>query len=118
MTDVKRSFQNVQNLSPSQASLRFLPGIVIGVALNVSTGLLMHRIRIDLLVAIVSILAAASPILLALTDPKWSYWYTLFWSVLLSPVSVDGTQSQIRDGKIFVNLIQRSHIHHCPSYCG
>jgi len=85
------SFQNVQHTSPSQASLRFLPGIAIGVALNVFTGLLVHRIRIDILVALVSILATTSPLLLALTDPKWSYWYTLFWSVLLSPVSVDGT---------------------------
>jgi len=85
------SFQDVQLLSPIQTSLRFLPGIIIGVFLNISTGLFIQHMRIDLLLTIVSVFAAVSPLLLAVTDPKWSYWYTGFWSVLLSPVSVDGT---------------------------
>src|SRR5262245_41917136 len=85
------SFQNIQLLSPVQASLRFLPSIIIGVILNLATGLFVQHMRIDYLVTIVSVLAAASPLLLALTDPAWSFWYTAFWSILLSPVSVDGT---------------------------
>ncbi|KAF2001788.1 aminotriazole resistance protein [Amniculicola lignicola CBS 123094] len=82
-------FQTVQLLSPSQASLRFLPGIAMGVLLNISTGLFVQHMRIDYLVTITSVIAAASPLLLAVTDPGWSFFYTAFWSVLLSPVSVD-----------------------------
>lgn len=82
-------FQDVQLLSPIQASLRFLPSIIIGVILNISTGLFVQHMQVDYLVTISSVLAAASPLLLALTDPAWPFWYTAFWSILLSPVSVD-----------------------------
>ncbi|EEP77980.1 predicted protein [Uncinocarpus reesii 1704] len=33
--------------------------------------------------------AAVSPLLMALIDPGWNYWACAFWAVLLGPVSVD-----------------------------
>lgn len=63
---------------------------MIGIALNVSTGLLVHRIRADHLILFTSVLSAGSPVLMAIIDPNWNWWYCAFWAVLLGPVSVDG----------------------------
>lgn len=85
------SFQQVQGLSAIQTSLRFLPNV--GIILNVTTGLLVHKIRADHLVLITSLISAGSPLLMALLNPHWPYWYAVFWAVLLGPLSVDGPSS-------------------------
>ncbi|CAG7926266.1 unnamed protein product [Penicillium olsonii] len=82
-------FQEVQHLSAFQAALRFLPNVVIGILLNVGTGLLVHRLPADHLVLVSTFLSAGSPLLMAIIDPNWSWWYCAFWAVLLGPLSAD-----------------------------
>ncbi|KAL8644263.1 MAG: hypothetical protein Q9226_007854, partial [Calogaya cf. arnoldii] len=82
-------YQEVQELSALQASLRFVPGLIVGFCLNVATGLLVHKCPANYLVIISTILCAGSPLLMALIDPNWSYWYAAFWSMVLYPVSAD-----------------------------
>ncbi|KAL8754486.1 MAG: hypothetical protein Q9199_004310 [Rusavskia elegans] len=82
-------YQEVQELSALQASLRFIPGLIVGFCLNVATGLLVHKFPANYLVIISTILCAGSPLLMALINPTWSYWYAAFWSMVLYPVSAD-----------------------------
>lgn len=85
-----QSFQEVQHLSAIQAALRFLPNVIIGIILNLGTGLLVHRLHANHLVLVTTALSAGSPLLMAIIDPKWSWWYCAFWAVLLGPLSADG----------------------------
>ncbi|KAJ5458603.1 hypothetical protein N7475_009991 [Penicillium sp. IBT 31633x] len=82
-------FQEVQDLSAFDAALRFLPNVVLGVVLNLGTGLLVHRLHADHLVLVSTFLSAGSPLLMAIIEPSWSWWHCAFWAVLLSPLSVD-----------------------------
>ncbi|KAJ5747005.1 uncharacterized protein N7511_008701 [Penicillium nucicola] len=82
-------FQEVQNLSAFQAALRFLPNVIIGMVLNVGTGLLVHRLHANHLVLVSTVLSAGSPLLMAIINPTWSWWYCAFWAMLLGPLSAD-----------------------------
>ncbi|KAI4215052.1 MAG: hypothetical protein LQ351_002366 [Letrouitia transgressa] len=82
-------FQDVQRLSALDTSIRFIPNIISGAILNIGIGFLIHRFRVDYLVFISSFIAAVSPLLMALTNPAWPYWYTVFWVMLLGPFSAD-----------------------------
>ncbi|KAI4258845.1 MAG: hypothetical protein LQ352_001056 [Teloschistes flavicans] len=82
-------FQDVQKLSARDTSLRFIPDIVSGAIINISIGVFIQRLRVDYLILITSIIAAVSPLLMALTNPAWPYWYTVFWAMLLGPFSAD-----------------------------
>ena len=93
-------FQEVQNLSALQTSLRFLPGVISGGFLNIWTGLYAHKFRADYLVASTTLLSAVAPLLMALINPNWSYWYSAFWAMLISPVSADGE---------LINCIREDH---------
>ncbi|KAL8627104.1 hypothetical protein Q9189_007190 [Teloschistes chrysophthalmus] len=86
-------FQDVQKLSALDTSLRFIPSIISGAIINISIGVFIQRLRVDYLIFITSIIAAASPLLMALTNPAWPYWYTVFWAMLLGPFSADGNSS-------------------------
>lgn len=90
---LNHSFQEVQELSAIQAALRFLPNVLIGIVLNLGTGLLVHRLHANYLVLVTTVLSAGSPLLLAIIDPQWSWWYCAFWAVLLGPLSADGNHS-------------------------
>lgn len=67
-----------------------MPNVIIGVLLNLGTGLLVHRLRANWLVIITTALSAGSPLLMAIINPNWSWWYCAFWAVLLGPLSADG----------------------------
>ncbi|KAF2236774.1 aminotriazole resistance protein [Viridothelium virens] len=82
-------FQQVQNLSALQSGPRFLPNLVVGIIANVLTGLLVHRMSVVYLVVLSSSLAAISPLLMAIINPAWTFWYCAFWAMLLLPASVD-----------------------------
>ncbi|KAK2838284.1 hypothetical protein FQN49_006432 [Arthroderma sp. PD_2] len=82
-------FQKVQLLSPLNTSIRLLPNVIIGIVLNLSTGLFVHLVRVNYLVIAVSIIAAIAPLLMAIIDPSWNYWACAFWGVLLGPVAID-----------------------------
>ena len=82
-------FQKVQQISATQASLRFLPMVFSGAATNLGTGFVVHRVRADHLVVGTVLLTLASPIIMALADRNASYWTFSFPAVLLAPICAD-----------------------------
>ncbi|KAF4965731.1 hypothetical protein FSARC_6514 [Fusarium sarcochroum] len=82
-------FQEVQHLSALDAAIRILPSVVVGVALNFTTGLVVHKIPAIWLIVTTSVLTAISPLLMALTNPAWTYWTSAFFAQALMPFSVD-----------------------------
>ena len=83
-------FQDVQHLTALETSLRFIPSVISGLALNIATGFLAHKFRADYLIVVTSIIAAVAPLLMALIDPSWPYWYSACWAMFLGPFSADG----------------------------
>jgi MFS family permease len=79
----------VQEVSVIQTSLYFLPNVLMGVFLNVFTGLLVHRIRADHLVLSSAVISAVAPLLMAIINREWSWWWCAFWAMLLLPPSAD-----------------------------
>ena len=79
----------MQHLSALQSSIRFFPSIVVGVALELSTGFFIHRLSVLRLVLISSLLSAGAPLLMALINSQWPYWYDAFFAQILSYFSVD-----------------------------
>ncbi|KAL8779498.1 MAG: hypothetical protein Q9213_006910 [Squamulea squamosa] len=98
-------YQEVQELSALQASLRFIPGLIVGFCLNVATGLLVHRVPAHYLVIITTLICAVSPLVMALINPKWPYWYAAFWSMVLYPVSADAKTHALA-GAVFNTVAQ------------
>lgn len=86
----KYSFQKVQNLSALQASLRFLPEIIIGAVNSFGTDALLHKVSTYRFVMTLSIGSVIAPLLMALMRPEWSYWYMEFWAMILLPIAADG----------------------------
>jgi MFS family permease len=83
------SFQEIQHLSALQAAIRILPSLVVGVILNFSTGLLVHKIPAMWIVIVSSILTAGAPLLMAVIQPEWTYWANAFFAQILMPISAD-----------------------------
>ncbi|KAF5986492.1 aminotriazole resistance [Fusarium coicis] len=84
-------FQEVQLLSATEAAIRILPSLLIGVVLNLTTGLFVHVVPIRLLTICCSLFAAGAPLLMATNKPDRSYWYHSFPAQLLMPISCDIT---------------------------
>ncbi|KAF5022195.1 hypothetical protein F66182_5782 [Fusarium sp. NRRL 66182] len=82
-------FQEIQHLSALSAAVRILPSVVIGVVLNFTTGLVVHKIPAIWLIVITSALTSISALLMALTNPQWPYWTSAFFAQILMPFSVD-----------------------------
>jgi MFS family permease len=82
-------FQEVQELSAIQTSLRFLPMVITGAATNIATGWLVKRVRADVLVLATACITTVAPLLMALIDPTWSYWACAFFAVAFTPVCAD-----------------------------
>ena len=82
-------FQNVQMTGAVQSSLRMLPMGIVGAVMSITTGLFVNSVAASRTVVLVSLLSAVSPLLMALTNPKWPYWYSEFPSQLLMPLSID-----------------------------
>lgn len=82
-------FQRVQDLPVLAAAIRFIPDVIVGIILNVTTGLMINRVPAYYLVLITSAICALSPMLMAIIDPLWSWWYCAFWAMLLLPLSAD-----------------------------
>jgi hypothetical protein len=72
------SFQQVQGQSALGASLRILPALIMAVLINISTGFFVGRMPIMWVVLAAAAFSAISPLLMALIDPKWPYWYMAF----------------------------------------
>ncbi|KAL1310951.1 hypothetical protein AAFC00_001174 [Neodothiora populina] len=82
-------FQHAQHLTPIQASIRFLPAPVTGVAANVLIGLLVSRVRADVLVAGACFIACFSAVPLITASPGSSYWSSAFIANILLPIAPD-----------------------------
>lgn len=70
----------MQRLTALESSIRFLPSIVVGVALELTTGFFIHRLSVLYLLVGSSLLSAGAPLLMALIDAKWPYWYDAFFA--------------------------------------
>ncbi|KAK5989466.1 MFS-type transporter 1 [Cladobotryum mycophilum] len=82
-------FQKVQQVAPMAASVRLIPNVVVGVILNPITGLFVQRVKCYKLLTGTALVAAISPLLMALINPAWSWWICAFWAVALGPVCVN-----------------------------
>ena len=82
-------FQEVQNTSTLFAALRLLPSFLFGGLCTVLIGLVVDKVSARWLVAASSIACAGAPLLMALVNPEWSYWYMEFWAQLLASTSAD-----------------------------
>ncbi|KAL4908225.1 hypothetical protein BDW74DRAFT_188408 [Aspergillus multicolor] len=82
-------FQDVQDMSALQASLRFLPMAVVGVVTNVIAAHLVAKVNVNMLLGVSAVITAGSPILMAVASPQWTYWAAAFVAMTLSPINGD-----------------------------
>jgi MFS family permease len=82
-------FQDIQRTSALGASLRMLPNLLFGTVINLTVGLLVDRVPAPYAVIVTSGLCAGAPLLMALLNPAWPYWYAELPAQLLSPLSAD-----------------------------
>ena len=82
-------FQEVQGLSATQTSPRFLPPVISGAITNVVTGLLVPIVPANMLVSATVVLTGLSPLLMAFAEPSWPYWYMAFPATFLLPICAD-----------------------------
>lgn len=61
----------------------------MGTILNLCVGLFVNKLPARWLVTLSSVLCAGAPLLMAVVNPNWNYWYMEFWAQLLSPMSAD-----------------------------
>ena len=88
--DERNSYQEVQHLSPIETAVRYIPNVIAGATLNIFTGLIIHRLAVNNYVVAISAICSISPLLMAVMDIDWPWWYAGFWVNLLLPISVDG----------------------------
>jgi MFS family permease len=79
----------VQHASLLTTSLYLLPSLITGVAINIAVGMVVHRVPAMQLVVGSALICALSPLIMALVNPAWSYWYLIFWAQAFSPFSAD-----------------------------
>ncbi|QKX53132.1 uncharacterized protein TRUGW13939_00206 [Talaromyces rugulosus] len=82
-------FQEVQNHSTLTASLYLLPNLMVGVCINLSVGIFVDRLPAGWLVVGSSLLCALAPLMMALVNPNWKYYYIELWAQMLAPLSAD-----------------------------
>ncbi|EGY16865.1 uncharacterized protein VDAG_08029 [Verticillium dahliae VdLs.17] len=82
-------FQEVQLLSALDAAIRFFPEVVVGILLNLFTGLFVHKINANLLITVSAALTCVAPLIMAFIDPAWNFWVAAFWAAIVCPFSVD-----------------------------
>jgi MFS family permease len=82
-------FQDVQKVSAIQASIYFLPAPVAGTISNIVMGSIAHKVNADRPVLIGNVLSTISPLILALMNPKASYWAFSFPAMALNAVGAD-----------------------------
>jgi len=82
-------FQDIQGLSATAASVRFLPEPVTGTAINILIGLFVHQLRASWALQVSFVVSALSPLLLAVMREGSSYWKFEFPAVALVPIAAD-----------------------------
>lgn len=101
-------FQDVQDLSVMNTSLRFIPTPIMGLISSLITGMVLHRVRADAMINITTLISSVSPLLMALVDPQWSYWRGSFIAVCLNSIAADSlfTVSNILIASVFPDETQ------------
>jgi len=61
----------------------------MGTLLNLLTGMVVDKVSVRLAVLVAFILCAGAPLLMAVLNPHWPYWYDTFFAQLLAPLSGD-----------------------------
>lgn len=82
-------FQEVQGLSATAASVRFLPEPVMGAVVNILMGLYVHKLRASWTLQASFVISALSPLLLAVMKEGSTYWTFEFPAVAFVPVATD-----------------------------
>ncbi|GKZ26286.1 hypothetical protein AbraIFM66951_003607 [Aspergillus brasiliensis] len=80
-------FQEIQDLSALQASIRILPSLVVGVLIQVTSGFFVHRVPAIWIVVLTAVVGSLAPLLMALAHPSWPYWANTFVAQLLQSVN-------------------------------
>lgn len=70
-------------------SLYLLPNLLVGVCLNLSVGIFIDRVPAGWLVVVSSLLCALAPLMMALVNPYWEYYYLELWAQILAPLSTN-----------------------------
>lgn len=83
------SYQEVQNHSALVASLYLLPNLLSGVFINLSVGIFVDRLPAGWLIITTSILCATAPLMMAVVDPTWKYYYLELWAQILAPLGTN-----------------------------
>ena len=79
----------MQHTSALGASLRLLPNLLMGTLANLITGIVVDKVPVRLAVLVSFVLCAGGPLLMAILNPHWPYWYDAFFAQLLAPLSGD-----------------------------
>ncbi|KAF2730080.1 MFS general substrate transporter [Polyplosphaeria fusca] len=82
-------FQDVQQITALQTSVRFLPAPIAGALGNLVMGLIAHKVRADYCVIIGTIFTALGALLMSIIQPQWSYWSCAFLAVFFNPIGAD-----------------------------
>ncbi|KAF2643056.1 MFS general substrate transporter, partial [Massarina eburnea CBS 473.64] len=80
-------FQEIQSASTLAASLYLLPNLAFAVCINLVIGWVVDRIPARWLISGSAFICAVSPLMMALVDPAWPYWYLEFWAQIFAPFS-------------------------------
>jgi nitrate/nitrite transporter NarK len=62
---------------------------MVGVCINLSVGIFVDRLPAGWLVIGSSLLSALAPLMMALVNPSWKYYYLELWAQMLAPLSAD-----------------------------
>ena len=82
-------FQDIQHLSATQTSLRFLPEPATGFATNIVVGLVVHRVRADWAIILTMAVSSISPLLVAIMKVHAPYWEYVFPAIALNVIGPD-----------------------------
>jgi nitrate/nitrite transporter NarK len=82
------------------ASLYLLPNLMVGVCINLSVGIFVDRLPAGWLIVGSSLLCALAPLMMALVNPNWKYYYLELWAQMLAPL---GTNVLFTVGLIIVS---------------
>ncbi|KAH7354550.1 major facilitator superfamily domain-containing protein [Pyrenochaeta sp. MPI-SDFR-AT-0127] len=82
-------FQDIQEISAIQTSIRFLPAPIAGALANVVMGLIAHKVRADYAVTVGVTFTSIGALLMCVIRPEWTYWACAFPAVFLNPIGAD-----------------------------
>lgn len=82
-------FQDVQRLTATQASIRFLPAPAAGVVMNLIMGFAIHKVNANWAVLLTMAISCIAPILVAVMKIQDSYWKFVFPALALNEAGAD-----------------------------